>query len=105
MKARRIGSLLALTLLPGCHRITGYGENTYSEGTVRHLASLDLAYRTVIVLSILAVVVGAYLVVYRILKPDRYDGSQLFWGAALVVIALVFTVRMYLNFSLIESCC
>ena len=105
MRARLIVFLMALTLLPGCHRITGYGENTYSEGTVRHLASLDLAYRTVIVLSILAVVVGAYLVVHRIFKPERYDGSQLFWGAALVVIALVFTVRMYLGFRHIESCC
>jgi hypothetical protein len=97
--------MLALAVFSGCHRLTGYGKNTYGEGTMRHYAGLDIGYRATIALCGMGVVVGSVIVLNSLVQPERYDRRQTAWGTVLVVLAVLVGVRVHSGFGNIGYCC
>jgi hypothetical protein len=98
VRRRRFWPALGLALLPGCHRLSGYGENTYGEATFRHYAGLDLGYRLTMILCVFAVVGGLLLVV-------RSDRREAVWGITLTVLAVVAAASAYVGFGDVGQCC
>jgi hypothetical protein len=97
--------MVGLGVLTGCHRVSGHADDRWAAGDVRHLASLDILHRSMVVFCVLAVAGGAAVVVYSIDHPEMYDGHQARWVLALMVIAAVFAVRTWLDFRYLRYCC
>jgi hypothetical protein len=96
---------VAVPLVTGCHRLTGYGQDTYGEGTMRHYAGLDIGYRATIAVCVIGAIVGSVIVLNSIAQPERYDRRQTAWGAVLVVVAVLVGVRVHAGFGDIGYCC
>ena len=105
MRWRRLGPLVVLPLLSGCHRLTGYREDTYGEGTLRHYAGLSIGYHATIALCAIGAIVGSGIVILGVVRPERHDRRQTAWGAVLVVVAVVVAVRVHSGFGDIRYCC
>lgn len=105
MRWRQVGPVLALVLFSGCHRLTGYGDDTYGEGTFRHYAGLDFGFRMTVTLCAFAIVGGSVVVVHGIVNPRKYNRGRMAWAATLVVFALVAGLRVYWEFGDIGYCC
>lgn len=102
MRPRRFWPALGFALLPGCHRLSGYEENTYGEGTFRHYAGLDLGYRITLTLCALAIVAGLILVVNSRQRPDHREAA---WGVTLMVLAVLAATSAYVGFGDVGECC
>jgi hypothetical protein len=105
MRWRRIVPMLALVVFSGCHRLTGYSEDTHGAGTMRHYAGLDIGYRVTMALCGIAAVVGSVIVLNSIVQPERYDRRQTAWGSVLVALAVFVGVRLHSGFGNIGYCC
>jgi hypothetical protein len=102
MRLRRLWPALAVGLLAGCHKLTGYEENTYGEATFRHYAGLDLGYRITMTLCALAVVGGLVVLVTGMRRLDR---SEQAWGVTLMLLAVVAATTASVGFGDVGECC